>query len=232
MAAQLGVSDILATLGLDTALADFEIQSFKKRSGTNYAKRTSRMGDVLDEGVLDTIEEYDLSLIINKYDAASATQVILGGVGYGDPGSEIVVTKVGVRQVNNGNPTLSLTVHRHTVKVDGAAHHERAYTVVLPLLGWGVNALLSVTGTIPDVVASANFDASVDHKDELNREGTKWLLGASTNCQLAETIQLTQGVATITLVSGWKADPTESDELNTDYANLTLKHHKSQAPDA
>jgi hypothetical protein len=229
MAARLGVSDILTTLGLDTLLADYEIQKFRQRTGTNFAQRRTRLNDVAEEGVLDTIAEYELELIIKEY-GGGALALDLGGVGYGDPGSEVVITKAGVRQVNNDNPRLTLTVHTHTVKVDDAAHHARKYAVTLPALDWGVNAVLSISGTIPDVIQSVTTEATCDHKDELNREGTKWLIGASHNGMIKETIQLTDGVASPVLNSGWKADPTDLDEENVKYADNTLVHHKYLTP--
>ena len=231
MAAQLGVSDILTALGLATALAKFEVKNFKQRNGVPYAQRKSRLGDVLQEGALVPIEEYDLTLSIKEF-SVSSINLILGGLGYGAAEPKIVITKLGVRQVNNAHPMLSLSVHRHPTRIgDAAVHHARKYTIALPALDWGVNAVLSLDA-LADEVSSVSFDASVDHVDENNREGTKWMLGTSTNCQLVETIQFTKGATIGALNSAWYEDPEENDETDTEFAAVTMKLHKHQAPDA
>jgi hypothetical protein len=228
MAEQLGISDILASLGLATALTKFEPRSLRKIAGSNHAQRRNRLNDVIEEGVLDAVEEYELSLIIKQF-ATGPVTLLLGGTGY--EGEKFVVTKVGVRQVNNDHPTLSLTLHTHPVKVATAAHNARKYTITLPSLDWGVTSLASVTGTIPDDVTGVTFEAVVDHKDELNREGTKWLLGTTHNCQVTETIEIAKS-ASVTPASGWTAEPTAENETHDQYATKTVKHHKFQAADA
>lgn len=229
MPTQIGASDIIAQLGLSSLGSNFETQEFTKNDGVKYAQRKSRVGDVLEEAVTDTVEEYDLSLLVKDH-ANPAAQIILGGQGYGSGASALVVTRVSVRQVNNDFPTLSLTCHRHPVLATGAAHHARKYTVTLPALGWGVNEVLSITETIPDEITSATFEASVDHVDKFDREGKKFLIGASTNCQLTETIEALKST-TLTPASGWYADPASIKEQSAEFATKTIKHHKHQAPD-
>lgn len=230
MPEQLGAIDIIAALGLNTPLTKFETQEFTKSAGVKYAQRKSRMGDVIEEAVTETIEEYELSVIVKDHTNPAAI-IILGGAGYGTGADALVVTRVSVRQTNNDFPTLSLTCHRHPVLVASATHHARKYTVTLPALGWGVNSVLSITGATPEEITSATFEASVDHVDKFDREGTKFLIGASTNCQLTETIEALKSTSP-TLAAGWFADPATTKEQTAEFATKTLKHHKHQAPDA
>lgn len=229
MAEQLGASDIISTLGLGTPLAKFETQEFTKTTGTKYAQRKSRFGDVLEEAVTETVEEYELSVIVKDH-SKPAVGIDLGGDGYGSAGNALVITRVSVRQVNNDFPTLSLTCHRHPVLESGATHDARKYTVMLPALGWGISDVKSITGaTPPEEITSATFEASVDHVDKNNRAGTKFLIGASTNCQLVETLEVLKS-SNPALQANWFADPEATKEQTGDFATKTLKHHRHQLP--
>lgn len=226
---QLGAEDIITTLGLGTPLAKFETQEFTKTDGTKYAQRKSRLGDVLEEAVTETVEEYELSVQVKDHTKPAVT-IDLGGAGYGNGVNALVITRVSVRQVNNDFPTLSLTCHRHPVMETNATHDPRKYVVALPALGWGINGVQSITGaTPPEEITSATFEASVDHVDKNNREGTKFLIGASTNCQLVETLEVLKS-SNPSLQSGWFADPANTKEQSGNFATKTLKHHSHQAP--
>ncbi|MCZ7593122.1 MAG: hypothetical protein M5U15_13735 [Kiritimatiellae bacterium] len=231
MAEQLGASDIIGTLGLGTPLAKFETQEFTKTSGTKYAQRKSRVGDVIEEAVTETVEEYELSVLVKDHSKPAVT-IDLGGAGYGSGANALVVTRVSVRQVSNNYPTLSLTCHRHPVLESGATHDARKYAVTLPALCWGINEVISITGaTPPEEITSATFEASVDHVDKYNREGTKFLIGASTNCQLVETLEVLKS-SDPDLQTNWFADPAATKEITADFATKTLKHHRHLPPAA
>lgn len=225
----LGVSDILTTLNLAGALTNFEIQEFTLNSGAPFVTRTNRLGDVIEELPKAPIEEYELSLIIKNH-VVSGTNIILGGVQYGTGVNALCITRFTLKQAPNDFPTLSITCHRHPSAVSGATHHTRKYTVTLPSLSWGIQGVLSVTGMPPEDITGYSLDASVDHVDHFDREGTKFLIGASTNCRLEETLEVLKST-NVTLASGWFADPSSSKEQTAEYKTKTLKHHKHQAPD-
>lgn len=224
MPGQYGADDILNTVGLATAFAKFEVKSFTERSGKNQAQRRSRLNDVLEDIDTETVLEYDLSILIKEF-SVSSVNVELGGVGYGNS-DKFVVTKVGVRQTLNAHPEVSITVHTHPEKVNGAAHHARKYTFALPVLDWGVNAALSVSGAGLIDITSVSTECSVDHADELNREGTKWLIGASHNGRIEETIEVAKGHGVLTIASGWFEEPQSQKQGNSEFATLTRKFHK------
>lgn len=231
MPEQLGASDIISTLGLATPLAKFETQEFTKTDGKKYAGRRSRLGDVLEEAVTETIEEYELSVLVKDH-SKPAVSIDLGGAGYGSGANALVITRIYVRQVNIDFPTLSLTCHRHPVLASGAAHDARKYTITLPALGWGITEVKSITGaTPPEEITSATFEASVDHVDKNDREGTKFLIGASTNCQLVETLEVLKS-SEPELNANWFADPAATKEGTGDFATKTLRHHCHQPPTA
>jgi hypothetical protein len=223
MPGQYGASDILATLGLASAFGKFEVQSFTVRSGKNQAQRRSRLNDVLEDIDTETILEYDISIKIKEFNVSSV-KVNLGGEGYAS--GEFVVTKLGVKQVLNDHPEVSITVHTHPVKNPGSKHHARKYEFTLPALDWGVNSALSVSGAGLLDVTSVNTECSVDHTDELNREGTKWLIGTSHNGRIEETIEIAKGHGTLTVAAGWKEEPHSEKQGNTEFATITRKFHK------
>ena len=225
MPTQYGAEDILATLELSGALGKFEVKSFTKRSGKNQAQRRSRVNDVLEDVNTETIEEYDISVIIKEFNVSSV-KVNLGGEGYGTT-NKFVVTKVGVKQSLNSHPEVSITAHTHPVIAGTEAkHHTRKYEFTLPALDWGVNAALSVSGVGMADVTSVNTECSVDHTDELNREGTKWLIGTSHNGRIEETVEVAKGGGELAVQSGWVEEPSDEKQDSSDFATLTRKFHK------
>ncbi|MCS6898064.1 MAG: hypothetical protein NZM29_08840 [Nitrospira sp.] len=230
MPEQLGVSDILSTLGLASALNKFEIQEFTLTQGDPLVPRSNRLGDVVEELPIARVEEYELSLIIKEH-SVNSVALVLGGAGYGTGANALCITGVTLRQVPNDFPTLSIKCHRHPVLVSGASHNPRKYTITLPNLGWGIQGVLSITGAVPEELTGYTLDVSIDHQDHFDREGTKFLIGGSTNCRLEETLEVLKST-TVTLAAGWFADPRSEKERSAEYKTKTLKHHKHQAPDS
>lgn len=223
-----GVMDILTALGLNTALAKFDATAVRKRHGEMHARFQTRLNDTLKTEPTDTIEEYEVSIRIKEWNLTGLS-LILGGVGYGSS-TKFVLTRFVLRQVNNVMPNLVLTVHTHPVKDTNAAHHARAWTVLLPALDWGVNAVMAVDA-LPDELNSATFEGAVQHVDEPDRTGKKWQIGASHDCVLTETLECEAGADLGALEDGWIEDPQDDDEGNTKFATEVHKYLKYPAAD-
>lgn len=230
-----------ALTDLATALGtDWEIQGGSDSGEiAEHAQARDRRGDVLfSTGVVETAynkrNEYTANFICTTDAQTVATEVILGGVGYGSvPGAEVVATQVTVSQQGGEGArrsTLSITLHHHTGQSASITHSDVAYTITLPLCGFGIVEAVGVNGTIPENLTSYTFSAAIKHVDTLDNVGA-FLGGDSTDCRLDITVDSEDTVA-LAAATGWAKTGAPLNASNTAYKTGGLAAHKFQVPDA
>ena len=154
--------------------------------------------------------------------------IVLGGVG---GAGEWVATKVTVRQVNNADAIVSVTLHQHDG--NGNLHLAQKYTVSLPLSGYGVTAN-PITGLAGDDCAdncvSMEWSAEIMHKDKTNRLNDH-LVGFSQGCRIDCTQTYVDNAETLTADPNWFIDSDVPSDDAEDTRSRVLRGHTFLAAD-
>lgn len=220
-----GIDDVLTALGLATALANYEPQKADSTDGSSFAQRVGSLGDVLEERAYNRRVEHNFSATIKAAITSSVT-VKLGGLGYHASDPKFVLTRIQVAQVSQDFPDLSVTCHQHPAAVSPQnVHTARGKEITLPTLDWGITKALSLSDTtLSEDLVRVTWTATIQHKDRLSRVG-EFLIGASYDLLEEEEIECFDG-ATVTMATGWHADPVRTGKTNEGFVTKVLKHHR------
>ena len=219
-----GIDDVLTALGLETALANYELQKADSTDGSSYAKRIGSLGDVLEEKAYNRHVEHNFSATI-KAAITGAVTVKLGGLGYKTDDPKFVLTRIQVVQLSQDFPDLSVTCHQHPDATSPQnVHTARGKEITLPTLDWGITKAMSLSGTLSEDLLRITWTATIQHKDRLSRAG-EFLIGASFDLLEEEEIEYYDG-ASVTKADGWNADPVRTGKNNEGFVVKTVKHHR------
>lgn len=225
MAYTFGVSDFITALGL--SLSDWEPQSYNPVSTYKSGLAVGNRGEVLAETLFDQVTNYQLNLVA-KADAISGDSIILGH-GYTIVAAGLFFpTQVVLAQPGTDMATLAITGHAHP-GVTGT-HVSNEFTITLPDAGFGLQGLpASISGGSLADFMSFTHTASVQHTDKTTRAGA-FLIGASYQCKIEQTMQMVDQAASISAASGWKF-PSDGTNEAIAYKTRSITLHKYQAHD-
>lgn len=220
-----GIDDVLSALGLNNALSNYELQKADSTDGSSYAQRISSLGDVLEERPYNRHVEHNFSATIKAAITSSIT-VKLGGLGYSSTNPKFILTRIQVAQVSQDFPDLSVTCHQHPDSTSPQnVHTARGKEITLPTLDWGITKAMSLSDTtLSEDLIRVTWTATIQHKDRLSRAG-EFLIGASYDLLEEEEIECYDG-STVTMATGWNADPERISKTNEGFVTKVLKHHR------
>lgn len=220
-----GIDDVLTALGLNNALANYELQKADSTDGSSYAKRIGSLGDVLEERAYNRHVEHNFSATI-KAAITGDVKIRLGGKGYAAVDPKFVLTRIQVSQVSQDFPDLSVTCHQHPDSTSPQnVHTARGKEITLPKLDWGITNALSLSdSTLSEDLIRVVWSATIQHKDRLSRSG-EFLIGASYDLLEEEEIECYDG-ATVTMDAAWSSDPVRISKNNEGFVTKVLKHHR------
>ena len=163
----------------------------------------NRLGNFIDATNQQRNKKTEMVINFRAINPDGATaNITLGGVG----GEAWVPTKVSVRQVNNLDAIVEVTIHKNDDNAN--LHIAQSFIVALPLCGYGItaNPITGVDGEdCADNCIGMEWTAEISHKDKTDRLNDH-LVGFSNGCIIncKQTYVDDQGV--IEADDGWHID--------------------------
>jgi hypothetical protein len=138
---------------------------------------------------------------------------------------------VAVKQVNNANAMIELVCHNHEGPVTADHLAASAFTVALPLCGYGILSAPLTLGESPvDNIVSVDWAAETQHVDKQNRLGDH-LIGVTFGCRLSSSETRIDNGESITAAEGWFIDSNVPSDNNTDLKTRVIAGHAFQDAD-
>lgn len=182
-------------------------------------------GDYIPETDVQHNKRNEITVDYVAKDPDGATkEIVMGGTGSENNG--YIITQVVATQKNTAEATLKVTAHKN----DGGTHLAQAYTIVTPLLGYGVLEA-PMRATTPENITDCVWTASLTHVDKQGNQGDH-LVGVSTALKIECTESFIDNGESDSLANDFKRDDSDEKGPNTDVRTRAVRGHKYQSADA